>query len=286
MSSGPDTSPELSELSSKPPTVLVVEDERAIAEFIRLALEQGGFHVAVAFNGAEALDIVYARPIDLVLLDVMMPVMSGYEVCKRLKTQRKYNHVPIIMLTARRQRHDIIEGIRTGADRYITKPFRIPDLLQAARDELDKAKSRNDGNALRQTVTFTIQSELRYLYEVNDLVSQLYDSTNLSDDDIINIRLSLDELGTNAIKHGNKEDAQKSVTISYSLFSDRLEITIEDEGEGFDLNKVPDPTASDRLLVPSGRGVFLAQQLMDRVEYCGCGNRVVFTKFLTKQLTS
>ena len=100
--------------------ILVVDDEERMVRFIRLNLEHDGFEVSVAFNGKEALDKVREDLPDLVLLDVMMPELDGFEVLRML---REFSDVPVIMLTARSTEEDIVRGLELGADDYITKPF-------------------------------------------------------------------------------------------------------------------------------------------------------------------
>ena len=100
--------------------ILVVDDEPRMVRFIRLNLEQDGFETLAAFNGKEALDKVREQLPDLVLLDVMLPDMDGFEV---LRLIREISDVPIIMLTARSDEEDIVRGLKLGADDYITKPF-------------------------------------------------------------------------------------------------------------------------------------------------------------------
>ncbi len=107
-------------------TVLVVEDDRNIAELLQLYLEKEGYTVAVAYDGGQGLAQFRSVKPDLVLLDVMMPVMNGWEVCKAIREESK---TPIIMLTAKGETEDKIHGLRTGADDYITKPFEMREVL-------------------------------------------------------------------------------------------------------------------------------------------------------------
>jgi two-component system response regulator MprA len=110
--------------------MLVVEDEPNIAEFIRRGLIYKGYEVDVAGTGEEALDLARERPVDLVILDLMLPGMDGIEVCRRL---RAAGDVAIIMLTARDKVGDKVVGLEAGADDYITKPFTFDELLARVR---------------------------------------------------------------------------------------------------------------------------------------------------------
>ena len=106
--------------------VLVVEDDRNIAGLLEIYLKKEGYKVEVAYDGGEGLAMYRTVQPDLVLLDVMMPVMNGWEVCKAI---REESQTPVIMLTAKGETEDKIHGLRTGADDYITKPFEMREVL-------------------------------------------------------------------------------------------------------------------------------------------------------------
>ena len=110
------------------PVILVVEDEAALARLLRYNLEKQGFEVVGAADGEEALLVVRERAIDLVVLDWMLPDVSGLEVCRRLRRGAETRNLPVIMLTARGADADRIRGLDTGADDYITKPFSHDEL--------------------------------------------------------------------------------------------------------------------------------------------------------------
>lgn len=106
--------------------ILLVEDEKTLAKALKFSLEKEGFVVAVAYDGEEAIHALAADPPDLVVLDLMLPKLDGYEVCRRM---RRTSDVPIIMLTARNEDIDKILGLELGADDYMTKPFNTRELL-------------------------------------------------------------------------------------------------------------------------------------------------------------
>ncbi|SDF53781.1 response regulator transcription factor [Sporolituus thermophilus] len=107
-------------------TVLIVDDEKQIRELLAIYFTQAGFTVAEAANGAEALIKVEQVKPDIVILDIMMPVLDGFEVCQQI---RKYSTVPIIMLTSRTEDDDRIMGLEIGADDYVTKPFNPKEVV-------------------------------------------------------------------------------------------------------------------------------------------------------------
>ena len=106
--------------------VLVVDDEKIIVKGIRFGLEQDGMQVDAAYDGEEALEMVKANAYDIILLDLMLPKMDGFEVCQQI---REFSDVPIIMLTAKGEDIDKIMGLEYGADDYMTKPFVMEELL-------------------------------------------------------------------------------------------------------------------------------------------------------------
>jgi two-component system phosphate regulon response regulator PhoB len=115
------------------PYVLVVEDEDALATLLHYNLDKEGYQVAVAADGEEALTLASERAPDLVILDWMLPKVSGIEVCRRLRGRTETRNVPIIMLTARGEESDRIRGLDTGADDYVVKPFSMVELTARVR---------------------------------------------------------------------------------------------------------------------------------------------------------
>jgi two-component system response regulator RegX3 len=117
-------------MSNPDATVLVVEDEDSFVEALTIGLKREGFRVQVARDGAEALDVFDAVKPDLVLLDVMLPKVSGIDVCREL---RRRSSVPIIMVTAKGSEIDTVVGLEVGADDYVTKPYRLRELVARMR---------------------------------------------------------------------------------------------------------------------------------------------------------
>ncbi|WP_299789540.1 phosphate regulon transcriptional regulator PhoB [uncultured Marivita sp.] len=123
-----------------PPTVLVVEDEPAQREVLGYNLEAEGFRVAKAENGEEALLLVDEEQPDIIVLDWMLPNVSGIEVCRQLKTRSDTRHVPIIMLSARSEEVDRVRGLETGADDYVIKPYSVVELMARVRAQLRRTR--------------------------------------------------------------------------------------------------------------------------------------------------
>ena len=122
-------------------TILVVEDEKAIADILVFNLQREGYQTLEANNGADGLKLALEKSPDLILLDVMLPQMDGFEVCKRV---RMSSGVPILMLTAREEETDKILGLELGADDYITKPFSMRELMARVKANMRRSVSNDD----------------------------------------------------------------------------------------------------------------------------------------------
>ncbi len=114
----------------------MVDDEVDLVETVRFPLEMEGYQVLVSYNGEDALNQARKENPDLIILDIMLPKLDGYKVCRLLKFDERYRHIPIIMLTAKTQEKDKFLGKETGADEYITKPFEINELLEKVKNYL------------------------------------------------------------------------------------------------------------------------------------------------------
>ena len=119
--------------------VLIADDEPNIVASLEFLMEQAGFEVKLAANGQEALELVASFQPDLVLLDVMMPVKNGYEVCQSLKSDPATRAVKVVMLSAKGRDVEVAKGLELGADAYVTKPFSTRDLVAQIRDMLSAA---------------------------------------------------------------------------------------------------------------------------------------------------
>src|SRR5471032_1146301 len=127
--------------SSLPSTlVLVVEDEAAIATMLRYNLEKQGYRVAEAADGQEALTRIQEQQPDIVLLDWMLPLMSGIEVCRQIRRKPATRDLPVIMVTARTEDQDAVRGLNAGADDYVSKPFSPTELVARIRAVLRRIR--------------------------------------------------------------------------------------------------------------------------------------------------
>ena len=144
--------------------VLVVDDEKLIVKGIRFSLEQDGMEVTCAYDGEEALTFAREQQFDIILLDIMLPKLSGFEVCQQI---REFSNVPIIMLTAKGEDMDKILGLEYGADDYITKPFNILEVkarIKAIIRRTAKQEKKADTAGRIQAGDMTIERDNRRVY--------------------------------------------------------------------------------------------------------------------------
>ena len=130
------------------PCVLVVEDESAQREVLQYNLEAEGFRVVMAVNGDEALLMVREEKPDLIVLDWMLPNVSGIEICRRVKASPETRSIPIIMLSARSEEADRVRGLETGADDYVVKPYSVVELMARLRTQLRRTRPATMGERL------------------------------------------------------------------------------------------------------------------------------------------
>jgi two-component system phosphate regulon response regulator PhoB len=134
-------------------SILIVDDERDLLTLLEFNLEQEGFRIVLASSGAEALAQLRRELPDLVLLDLMLPDISGTEVCRAIKADPKTRHVPVVMLTAKGQEIDRVVGFEIGADDYVTKPFSMRELVLRVKAVLRRASAAPAAEDLRGRVS-------------------------------------------------------------------------------------------------------------------------------------
>ncbi|MFA6982070.1 MAG: response regulator transcription factor [Patescibacteria group bacterium] len=142
--------------------ILIVEDEHKIAQALKKGLEQETFSVDLAYTGTEGYDMASTEEYDVIVLDVMLPKMNGFEICKKLREDE--NHTPIMMLTARSELDDKLAGLNTGADDYLTKPFAFEELLARLRALMRRPKKALEttlrcGDLSLNTQTFLVSRQ-------------------------------------------------------------------------------------------------------------------------------
>src|SRR4030042_5616243 len=184
----------------------------------------------------------------LIILAQSNKYEEGQELLKQVKLNDNLNLIPCLVLNKTGQIPNRVKGIWIEADRYFKGSESIARVTRCAEVLVSDMIHEQEDTGLRKKICFLVQNELKHLFEVNNIISTQLAQTGLEDDEIVNLRLTLDELGTNAIRHGNANDPRKKVIIHCKIFENKLWVTIEDEGQGFNANQIPDPTATERIL--------------------------------------
>jgi two-component system phosphate regulon response regulator PhoB len=151
------------------PSVLLVEDEPAQRAVLSYNLEAEGFEVRTADNGEDALALIAEEAPDLILLDWMMPHVSGIEVCRRLKARPETRGIPVIMLSARSEEVDKVRGLETGADDYVIKPYSIVELMARLRSQLRRVRPTSAGLVL-EWEDIRLDSETHRVYRADKVL--------------------------------------------------------------------------------------------------------------------
>ena len=156
-------------MAAESPSVLVVEDEPAQREVLAYNLEAEGFHVIRAGTGDEALMLVAEELPDIVVLDWMLPGVSGIEICRRIKSRPETRATPIIMLSARSEEVDRVRGLETGADDYVVKPYSVVELMARVRAQLRRVRPSSVGEVL-EFGDIRLDSESHRVYRGADVL--------------------------------------------------------------------------------------------------------------------
>ena len=269
-------------------TALIVEDHPEQADLVARILRLRDYHPILADNGESGLRLAREQVPDVMLLDLMLPDINGFDVCRRLRTDPATMLIPVVMLTALNDVQHRVHGFRVGANAYVTKPYGVEDLFEAinaARAWRDSMEQR----ALQGEVHVELNSEITLLKDLNDFLMLVCQSTPLVHEQVMQLRQAVMEMAHNAIEWGNRHQSESLVTITYRIYEDRLEIVIRDQGPGFDRQHLPHAAVPDdpfthldvreKLgLRAGGFGLLICQGMVDEMAYNDKGNEVTLIK--------
>jgi DNA-binding response OmpR family regulator len=269
-------------------TALIVEDHPDQAEMVARMLKLRNYEPVLAGDGTTALEMARRLTPDVVLLDLMLPDINGFDVCRKLRTDRATMLTPIVMLTALNDADNRVRGFRVGANAYLTKPYGVDELFRAIaaarawREEMEKSD-------LQGEIHVVLNSEIVLLNDLNDFLLHLCQWTPFTSDQVMQLRQAVMEMAHNAIEWGNKHQSDRLVNIRYRVYADRVEIVVCDQGTGFDRKNLPhaavldDPfthlDVRDKLgLRAGGFGLMICKGMVDELRYNEVGNEVTLIK--------
>jgi DNA-binding response OmpR family regulator len=269
-------------------TALIVEDHPEQAELVARILGTRAYQSIFAEDGESALRMARELLPDFVLLDLMLPDINGFDVCRRLRSDRATMLIPVVMLTALNDVQHRVHGFRVGANAYVTKPYGVDALFEAITTACAWRKSIAN-RALQGEIHVEINSEIDFLQDLNDFSMLVCQSTPLSNDQVVQLRQAVMEMAQNAIEWGNLHQSDRPVKITYRVHEDRLEIVVRDQGPGFDRTTLPhaavagDPfthlDVREKLgLRAGGFGLLICQGMVDEMRYNDLGNEVTLIK--------
>jgi CheY-like chemotaxis protein/anti-sigma regulatory factor (Ser/Thr protein kinase) len=272
--------------------ILVVDDSAADRELVGHLLEKQGWTVVCVEDGSQALAHLKVSAPDLILTDLVMPELDGLALVERVKLEHPV--VPVVLMTARGSEEIAVRALESGAASYVPKNLMVRDLVEVIARILDASREHKSYKRLLgglRAASFVLENDPDLISSlVSYLTRMLRDSEVFNEADCHRIATALDEALTNACYHGNLEvrseirehDARayrelanqrralapyrdRRIWVSTDLTSGEARFVIKDEGQGFDVASLPDPTRPENLEHLSGRGVFLMRTFMDAV---------------------
>jgi DNA-binding response OmpR family regulator len=269
-------------------TALIVEDHPEQADLVSRLLLLRDYQPILAEDGESGLRLARERLPDVMLLDLMLPDINGFDVCRRLRTDPETRLIPVVMLTALNDVQHRIHGFRVGANAYVAKPYGVEDLFEAIA-AARAWRASMEQRALHGEIHVELNSEITLLKDLNDFLMLVCQSTPLQQEQVIQIRQAVMEMAHNAIEWGNLHQSDRLVNITYRIHEDRLEIVVQDQGPGFDRNALPHAAAPDdpfthldvreKLgLRAGGFGLLICQGMVDEMRYNDAGNEVTLIK--------
>jgi CheY-like chemotaxis protein len=222
------------------PTALIVEDEPEANRLLAMLLQLRGYRTVSAYRGAEALEMIGAHAPDVVFLDLMLPDMDGYEVCRSLKTPEGVATVPVVIVTARLAAENRIESFAAGADDYVPKPY-TPDQIFEALEQSGAWKDLLDAPQLEGEVRLDARDDGEALRRLAHLRRLLLARCAMGSDGIDRISLAIKALWSSVDAWSRQRRQERVATLAYSLTPEALTLTVRDEDRW--LSAVPSASA-------------------------------------------
>jgi DNA-binding response OmpR family regulator len=250
------------------PKALIVEDEPEANELLAMLVQLRGYQTDSAFTGGEALTKVERGKPDIVFLDLMLPDINGFDVCRTLKSCRDTSAIPVVMVTARLAAENRLQGFRVGATDYVPKPY-TPDQIFGAMAQADAWSKKLAGGEMEGTIPLDARDDVAHLCEISRLRSLLLEHTSLSEDTARSLDQVLVDIALRAVDWGRRSGHALVASLYYWWDRERVVFTLRDESGWF---------AVDSPRKPEGLGALIGRGWFDEVAFNDSAGQVVMTR--------
>jgi CheY-like chemotaxis protein len=260
--------------------ILIVDNNEELRSTLEHVLRDLGHTVVATGDRDEALSREDLDEFDLIISDLTDDADSGVQLLSELKRKRLL--VPVVVSSDEAQQPGIVKAFKMGAANYLRLPYNKDELRNIVEKTLSyKLRFVDDLKVLphvHEKIDFELPSDLSLMNGVLHYLLERVAKLGLIKPERSNLFVALDEAFVNAVKHGNRNDPSKMVRITAELSSSEARFTVEDEGNGFNVQEIPDPCDPANLFKASGRGVLLIYNIMDEVKYNERGNQLTMVK--------
>lgn len=260
--------------------ILIVDNNDDLRAMLEQVLRELGHEVVATGDRNEALEREDLDEFDLIISDLTEDEHSGMQLLSEIK--RKRLMVPVVVSSDEAQQPGVVKAFKMGAANFLRLPYNKDELRNIVEKTLAyKLRFVDDLKVLpyvREKIDFELPSDVSLMNGVLQYLIERVAKLGIIKPERSNLFVALDEAFVNAVKHGNHNDPRKLVRITAELSSKEARFTVEDEGDGFNVQEIPDPRDPSNLFKTSGRGVLLIYNIMDEVEYNERGNRLTMIK--------
>lgn len=260
--------------------ILIVDNNDELRAVLEQVLRELGHEVVATGDRNEALAREDLDEFDLIISDLTEDEHSGMQLLSEIK--RKRLMVPVVVSSDEAQQPGVVKAFKMGAANFLRLPYNKDELRSIVEKTLAyKLRFVDDLRVLpfvREKIDFELPSDVSLMNGVLQYLTERVAKLGIIKPERSNLFVALDEAFVNAVKHGNRNDPQKLVRITAELSSKEARFTVEDEGDGFNVQEIPDPRDPANLFKSSGRGVLLIYNIMDEVQYNDRGNRLTMVK--------
>ncbi|MBA2647563.1 MAG: ATP-binding protein [Pyrinomonadaceae bacterium] len=260
--------------------ILIVDSNAELRTLLLEVLSELGHDVVATGNREDAVERDDLEDFDLIISDLTDEADGGVQILSELKRKRLL--VPIVVSSEEANHHGVVKAFKLGAANFLRRPYDDAELRNIVEKTLGyKLRFVEDMKVLpfvHEKIEFELPSDLSLMNGVLHFLHERVAQLGVIRPESSNLFIALDEAFVNAVKHGNRGDTSKLVRITAELSSKEARFTIEDEGDGFKVNEIPDPLDPANLFKASGRGVLLIYNIMDEVAYNERGNSLTMVK--------